>query len=429
MKLEVKDIEKEKYKSTSKITTILGICKVIKVITVSIMIFLLLGLMMDIIDCNLDMSVWNPLFIFLCIIFVVYLFVNKIYKFVQNANLYVNNFREDVDGYVKILDLAFYVGQNENVVINNFSRLLKKRYIVNCTLEKKNGINYIILNNSILKQAMKENNEINEFILDDIKDFNTLKNYKCPNCGNSLKIKDVTNVVCEYCRSKYILDDVKRYNEVNIKTDSKESYVNYTKMAIGLIVAIPLVMFFAVLLMGSVGAMLENIEEISKQPTMIIVFITFIVLSICMLLKNSKRIGNFATLSSYDLYFKYHPTGIVKIEDFATRFNISEQKAIEKIIMFIQQNYLKNCRLERFNNVNYLVLNKTIKQSINEDSRYKEIILKDIEDYNMIQEYPCPTCGATINIKNKENVVCDYCRTRLHFKRLVDNKKKTIKKA
>lgn len=424
MKLEVKDIEKQKYKSTSKISTILGICKVIKVIIFGIMVFLLLGLMIDVMDCKVDMSVWGPILTSLCIMFVIYLFVTKTYKFVQNANLYVNSFREDVDGYIKISDLAFYVGQNETVVINNFSKLLKKGYIVNCTIENKNNINYIVLNNSILKQAMKENTEINEMVMEDIKDFNTLKNYKCPNCGNSMEIRDVNNVVCKYCRSKYILDDVKRYNDVNIKTDSKESYVNYPKMTIGLIVAIPSVMFFTVWLIGSVGAMLENIEEISKQVTMIIVFITFIVLSIYLLLKNAKRIGKFAALSSYDMYFKNHQTGIVKIEDFAAKFNMSEQKAIQKIIIFIQQNYLKNCRLEKFNDGNYLVLNKTIKQSINEDSKYKEIILKDIEEYNMIQEYPCPNCGATINIKDKENVVCDYCRTRLHFKRLIDNKKR-----
>ena len=111
--------------------------------------------------------------------------------------------------------------------------------------------------------------------------------------GTAVTSARIEGITHEYTAIPGVLEDVidvmLNLKGLAIKTDSKESYVNYTKMTIGLLVAIPSVMFFAVWLMGSVGAMLENIEEISKQVTMIIVFITFIVLSIYLLLKNSKR--------------------------------------------------------------------------------------------------------------------------------------------
>lgn len=203
MYINQNNLYKENYKNSSKLTIVMGVCKFFKVISLIVVVYCFLGFIFAITTIDKDMLLISIFFVFvLSINLLVYFLTRSKVKFLDNVDLYVNNFKEDVDGIVKISDLARYVNQSENSIISNIQKLIKKGYIINCKIERKRDINYIVFNNSLLMQSMNDSNTVKEIVLKDLQEYNTIKKYTCPNCGATVDIKNINNVVCNYCNTK-----------------------------------------------------------------------------------------------------------------------------------------------------------------------------------------------------------------------------------
>ena len=207
---ENSEIFKENYKKTAKVISAIGMYKIMKIISICLIIFFALVAIIGSYDIATTGMVAPKIgaisFVVVIIVsaIIIYVFAVKQLSLLENVNLYVNNFKEDVDGIIKVSDIAFYTGQTETEVIRNFSKLLQKGYIINCRLERKRDITYIMLNNPVLTQTMMNDKNIKEIVLKDIEEYNTLEHYKCPNCGAIIDIKDINNVVCSYCETKLV---------------------------------------------------------------------------------------------------------------------------------------------------------------------------------------------------------------------------------
>lgn len=211
MEFNTSEVNKENYLKTVVISSKLAVNKIKKTVGMFFGWFGILLFLFSFIDyASIRQSIYfNGFSLAISALgFAIYFSAKKCINLLQNANLYVNNFKNDVDGYIKVSDLTFYANQSEETIIKNFKLLQQKGYIINCTLENKRGVNYIVLNNSLLKQSLNNNEKLHEIIINDIIDYNTLKNYKCPNCGASIEIKDINNAICSYCRIKLVFKKV-----------------------------------------------------------------------------------------------------------------------------------------------------------------------------------------------------------------------------
>ena len=207
MNLNENSVQSEKYLREGRVIREIGSCKIIKLVSILGASFFFFGLIVSFIEFEFLEHLDVNLFFLSIALFFVYLFkkFSKKQVMLENARLYVNNFKEDVDGVIKVSDLSIIISKSEAEIINNFSKLIDKGYIINCRIENKNNVNYILLDNSVLNQSMKKNDEIKEIVLKDIEDYNTLKKITCPNCGASFDIQDIKNVTCSFCRTRIII--------------------------------------------------------------------------------------------------------------------------------------------------------------------------------------------------------------------------------
>lgn len=209
----------------------------------------------------------------------------------------------------------------------------------------------------------------------------------------------------------------------------KENYVNVGKASISLVYNYVIFIFFAVFGLGTIGVLLtgyidkEKMLSQSEVAMQYILFISFLVLSFFMVKKSIKKIIILSYVTKFIVVFKDSKDGVINISNLVTSTLQDERKIIKYFSEALKYGYLKNCRFERKEDTNYIVLNRAI---YSQSDDFKEIVLKDVEEYNLIDSFTCPSCGAKIKIKDRNNVICEYCRTRYTFKREVD---KQIKKA
>ena len=178
-----------------------------------------------------------------------------------------------------------------------------------------------------------------------------------------------------------------------------------------------LITFFGMLFTGEIS----NNEYSSKD--VILLNILLIILTVLFIWGFRKTWNNIMLLTKGWAYMNNviskDKDGIIKISG---RAHI-EKIPIDNLSILIQKGYYINCKIDKKGEDIYLVLNNAVyNESIEENQEVKEILLKDLEEYNLIDKYTCPNCGAEIEIKNRDSVICSYCRTKLVFKRDVDKK-------
>lgn len=205
---------------------------------------------------------------------------------------------------------------------------------------------------------------------------------------------------------------------------NNESYLNSFKATVGLIVCImllPLVILILSvnLLFLAEGGFVSDLElDIQEAVGMFFVALIMVVVSTIGLVLITKKM--IYCISAINISKSLIPlkAGFVDLEKFVIN---GQQTGIsaKRISKLLHKKYLKNLRLERKDGKDYIVLNNAIfNNTIN--NNVKEIMLKDLEQFNMIEKIKCPSCGADVDIKDRDNVVCSYCNTKLKFKRDVD---------
>lgn len=205
---------------------------------------------------------------------------------------------------------------------------------------------------------------------------------------------------------------------------NNEIYLNYFKTTVGLIVSImllPLVtLIFSVnLLFLAEGGFVSDLE-LDTQEAVGMFFVALImgVFSTIGLVLITKKMIYCIRAIKISKSLMFLKTGVIDLENFTLngqRIYVTS-KQISKLL---HKKYLKNLRLERKDGKDYIVLNNALFNNAN-DNTIKEIVLKDLEHFNMIEKIKCPSCGADIDIKDRDSVVCSYCNTKFKFKRDVD---------
>lgn len=105
------------------------------------------------------------------------------FRFSGNTNKFNSTFENDSDGILSVNKTAQLYGMTEQQFVILFNRLVKKGFLINCSLENQEDF-VIVLNNGADSADKK---------------FDIVK---CPNCGGNNQIKIGFVQECKFCGSK-----------------------------------------------------------------------------------------------------------------------------------------------------------------------------------------------------------------------------------
>lgn len=118
------------------------------------------------------------IFLLISIIFLFIIIISlKSQKMIDNIYFYARYFEGDLDGYINILDMVNILGKDEQKIINELSKFIKRKYLKNVSLEKNGKDIQVILQSKISKCECRRCGAI----IDKRVSFTG----KCPYCGSS----------------------------------------------------------------------------------------------------------------------------------------------------------------------------------------------------------------------------------------------------
>ena len=290
---------------------------------------------------------------------------------IYDAKFYSGYFEGDLDGIVRIDDLARVMGRHRNTVKFQlfWFRLI---YMKNYKIEKVNNNTQIILGSrKILCQ--------------------------CNECGAEIEKSKYFTGKCDYCggldiHAKILLDNKFYSVEQNINEGygAPEYYraQKYTvKWVIALIMCSLGLLFDMISVMGFADCMTTGIktndpEAVDTAFAFAAIFLGFLVL----LFNGIKRLEYIHVTKTSSEYFAKRKTPFVKLTSipYIKKRPISRRR--RKVLgRVIRKNYLRNCTMEIHRGELKVVLAKRIVKN------------------------RCPYCGGAINIPIDEKCKCQYC--------------------
>ena len=248
------------------------------------------------------------------------------------------------------------------------------------------------------------------------------KNYKCPNCGMSGKVKDFING-CPYCGTSYNIDykDKELGNKNTYDSVLKSNTYRIITLVIDIIISMILSYLFIKLKSRTFnGFDISKVIILGVTMTLILYYF-FNILDAYVVLGPVK---------------KYKKKQNEKQKEFWNRTKLDKQKFYNNLIFEIDKLYKSNKDIIDYDIIDYDKFNEYVKDNVQyvEITMYtkviyyinnkittkvldKKFILRNnnkniIELKDGINVIKCPNCGANVNVLDHK---CNYCKTEIGY--------------
>jgi len=313
-------------------------------------------------------------------------------KLIGDARFYSSYFEGDLDGKIKISDLAGVAGHSETRVGLELS-LFRLIYMKKFEIKTIDGVKQVEL---FSKKTLCE----------------------CKNCGAAIEKKQYFTGQCPYCGSPDIYAKVlagDRFYSISNEVEKGVNHPDYyeatalaAKKALAfvlIIVAVAILVLFGILLFDSITKYndQEYLKKVLLDPESglrsfalikadimhkIVMAGVFILVALILMTRRIKSIGPINISESCANFFSSCKVPFIHAEEVPV-VKSSGKKKIGAVRGAIRKGYLKHCTLEMHDSVLQVALAKKI-----------------VKDH-------CPSCASPISGAVDENYTCQYCGNKI----------------